>query len=83
MNNYLGYEDDRLPGISKPELQQYDNYQIHDLYCSDILYQDLVLNTATILHPPHIKFKSFLAVEKISIHGEIPFDFEAIALMYP
>lgn len=80
MSDYLGYSDDRLPPIPKPSLQQYDNYQIHDLYCRDIEYLPLPA-TATV--PPPLLFKRWLAVERVSIHGAIECDFEAIANLYP
>lgn len=73
MTSYQGIEDDYLPVIPKPSLQQYDNYQIHDLYCEDIYYP-----TAK----PPVFFKSFLAVERVSPHGEIECDFNQIAMDY-
>jgi hypothetical protein len=69
--------------ISNPSLKQWDTEEIHDLYCEDIIYQDLEISGNIIEAPDPIKFRTFLAIEKISIHGEIPFDFEAIALLYP
>jgi hypothetical protein len=72
MPSYLGADDNYLPLISKPSLQQYDNYQIHDLYCVDIVES-----------PTNIKlFKQFLAVERVSPHGEINCDFNQIAELY-
>ena len=35
MTAYLGLEDKYLSAISKPSLQQYDNYQIYSLICCD------------------------------------------------
>jgi hypothetical protein len=71
------------PATSNPSLQQYDNYQIHDLYCEDIIYEDLIINNITIPHPNPVEFRTFLAVERVSVHGEIEINFEAIALAYP
>lgn len=33
--NYFGIEDDHLPPVPKPSLQQWDNYQIYTLVCTD------------------------------------------------
>jgi hypothetical protein len=65
-------EDKYAPIISKPSLQQYDNYQIHDLYCDDIKYigADIKL------------FNNFLAVQRVSPYGAIECNFEAIAILY-
>jgi hypothetical protein len=79
----LAASDPYIPSVSIPSLQQYDNYQTHDLYCEDIIYQDLIIADDVIAAPRSIKFRSFLAVEKISSHGSIPFDFNSIAIMYP
>ena len=75
--------DTNNPSIPKPSLQQYDNYQIHDLYCDDIVYQPSVLNYQPVLPPQPVLFKNFLAVEAYSPHGVIDCDFDAIAITYP
>jgi hypothetical protein len=46
------------PVVSKPSLQQYDNYQIYDIHCIDIAYA--VSNGAII--QPELQ-KSFIAVQ--------------------
>jgi uncharacterized protein (DUF1684 family) len=73
---YNGINDSYLPTISKPSLQQYDNYQIHDLYCRDIIFTDTTLGNTNIV------FKKFLAVETVSPVGSIECDFNAIANQY-
>jgi hypothetical protein len=74
MRNYLGVNDNYLPTVPKPSLQQYDNYQIHDLYCEDIYYSSSLVP---------VLFRSFLAVERVSPYGEIECDFNQIAMDYP
>jgi hypothetical protein len=69
------------PSVSKPSLQQYDNYQIHDMYCIDIIYSSIPsLPTASV--PPSVKQKAWLAVERVSPLGLISCDFGAIAETY-
>jgi hypothetical protein len=81
---WLSQANDRYaPPDSKPSLQQWDNYQIHDLYCDDVLYQPLVVGSKTISPPADAKRNNFLAVERVSPHGSIDCDFEAIAVAYP
>ena len=77
--NYLGIEDEYLPTIPKPSLQQYDPYQIYDLYCRDILYID----NETGNDPPVVLMKDFVAAQHYSPSGIILCDFRQIALMYP
>lgn len=69
--------DDYRPSNPKPHLQQYDNYQIYDLYCEDILnsFNGAIAN--------QIQNKSFTAVQKFSPHGNILCDFRALAILYP
>lgn len=72
---YLENADDSYaPANPKPPLQQFDNYQIHDLYCEDIYYPDV---------KPPVLFRSALGVQRVSPYGEIECDFESIALEYP
>jgi hypothetical protein len=68
---------------TNPSLKQWDTEEIHDFYCEDIIYQNLEIDGEVIPAPDSVKFRNFLAVEKISINGQILFDFEAIALLYP
>jgi hypothetical protein len=75
--------DDYRPIVVKPELQQWDNYQINDLYCNDIDYLPIVISGITVSPPPSLIFKNFLAVEKACIYPAIECDFEAIAVAYP
>jgi hypothetical protein len=66
--------------MPKLSLQQYDNYQIYNLYCRDTVYQ--VLKDG-ILQPNEIHlFRSFLAVQSYSPYG-IPDDFDSIIRSYP
>jgi hypothetical protein len=81
MPYYLGIDDNRLPAIPKPSLQQYDNYQIHDLYCIDIVYAQIP-NLPSITPPQPVLKKSFLAVEMVSPNTSISCDFNAIASTY-
>ena len=72
------------PPIDKPSLGGYDPYQIHDIYCDDIEYQPLTDSNNNPIDPPDpIKFKNWLAVERISPKGVIECNFEAIAVQYP
>lgn len=80
MTSYQGIEDNYLPTDSKPSLQQYDNYQIHDLYCEDIIYQAI---EGTSFVPDPVRNRRFLAVERVSPHGSIECNFEAIATAHP
>jgi hypothetical protein len=75
--------DPFTPSVSRPEAQKWDSYQTYDLYCEDIIYQNLAIDDEVIVAPRPIKFKSFLAVDKCSVYGAISFDFNAVALMYP
>lgn len=59
--------DTYAPTVVKPSLQQYDNYQIYTLYCSDFSTVE--------------KFKSFIAVQKYSPFP-IYFDFSVLASKY-
>jgi hypothetical protein len=67
MPNYQGVDDDYLPPIPKPSLQQYDNYQIYDLICVD----KTVTN----------QFKNWLAVQAYN-PSVIDCDFISIANTY-
>ncbi|MGL6343339.1 MAG: hypothetical protein ACRC80_29895 [Waterburya sp.] len=77
MASYLGVDDDRLPAIPKPSLQQYDNYQIYDIYCEDIIYTPLPEGC-----PDDILMRDLLAVQKYH-PTPILFDFDSIAQQYP
>lgn len=78
----IAANDSYAPAVSKSSLQQYDNYQIHDLYCDDIEYRSVTVFSQVIPAPSSVKFKNFLAVERVSPFGEIPCDFETIAKTY-
>jgi hypothetical protein len=74
-------DDNYKPTISKPSLQQYDNYQINDLYCIDIVY--LPISDLPNVEPPEpILKKSFLAVEVVAPNTSISCDFNTIANTY-
>jgi hypothetical protein len=77
-------DDPYTPSISKPELQQWDNYQIHDLYCIDVIYEPITISGVTISPPPSLILKSFLAVEVYHPSSVLtPVDFTLIAKLYP
>lgn len=78
----IANNDPFAPSVSRPEAQKWDSYQTHDLYCEDIVYQNLVIDDEVIVAPRPIKFKSFLAVDKCSPYGTISFNFDAIAQLY-
>lgn len=63
MTIYQGIDDDYLPLVSKPSLQQYDNYQIYDLVCvdksSDQLRKDFLAIQA---YSPRIIHTDFIAI---------------------
>ncbi len=69
----FGNPDPYAPPVPKPDLQQYDNYQIHDLYCTDLIFSD----------NQNVIFQHFLAVEAASPLGNILCDFTAIAIAHP
>lgn len=53
--SYQGIEDNSLPLIPKPSLQQYDNFQTYDICCLDDLDN------------PNIIGDGFLAVQAYSV----------------
>lgn len=67
MPSYQGIEDEYLPPVVKPSLQQYDNYQIYDLVCVDI--------------SANAKLKKWLAIQAYSPTA-ITCDFITIANQY-
>lgn len=79
MANYLGLTDDYLPSSSKPSLQQYDNYQIHSLYCVDVICKK---NVNGLITQNNIIFQNFIAVQAFDVN-EIEFDFDEIIQLYP
>lgn len=79
MKSYLGIEDDKLPNVSKQLLQQYDNYQIYDLVCSDINTQTTSETGTT---TQSIKQTNFIAIQAYSPHA-ILCDFNSIVTSYP
>jgi hypothetical protein len=78
-------DDNYKPVTPKPSLQQYDNYQIYDSYCTDISYlfntddPDLMLNINR--YPTDLDI-SRLFVQRFSV-SKILCNFEAIAIAYP
>ena len=72
-------EDVYAPETLKPSLQQYDNYQIYDLYCEDITFQ--VASSVDGNYANLIKNKNRLAVQAYSIQP-IPCNFDAIIKQY-
>ena len=84
MDIWQGRDDSYKPNNFKESLAQYDNYQIHDLYCVDIVYSSIQTGSGLIVPPPpQNKFRSFLGVERVSPFGVINCNFEAIAIAYP
>lgn len=75
-------QDAYRPPVIKPELNQWDNYGIHDLYCTDITFEK-ISSSGTREALPNKVFQSFLAVQHYDLSGKPEIDFEAIALAYP
>jgi hypothetical protein len=68
------------PSVPKPAAQQWDNYQIYDLYCTDRIFE--VKKNGVIQPPEKIVFRDFLAVQ--AYHpSAIGCDFDAIVRAYP
>lgn len=72
-------DDGYKPIISKPSLQQYDNYQIYSIYCEDIIYNGLPVSSNI---PNPVKQRNFLAVQSIA-PSVIKCDFSQIVDLYP
>lgn len=68
-NSYQGIEDNSLPLIPKPSLQQYDNFQIYDICCLDDLEN------------PNMIGDGFLAIQAYSVEP-ITCDFIQIVNSY-
>jgi hypothetical protein len=66
MSNYQGINDSYLPTISKPSLQQYDNYQIYTLVCIDDTENQIKIGNG------------FLAIQSFSIE---PIEINFISLV--
>jgi hypothetical protein len=75
----LAANDPDMPPVSKPSLQQYDNYQIYDLYCVDITIDKTNYDGS---HQQVLQLQtSFLAVQAYS-YSPIKCDFNAIVEQY-
>lgn len=76
--------DSYKPATLKPSLAQWDNYQLHNLYCVDTHKQEIstVSGVITSTIDSSTVFKSFLAVQAYSFK-DIPCDFDAIVRAYP
>lgn len=73
--------DNYRPQTSKPSLQQWDNYQIHDVYCTDVI--GVKENSGFVESKNNIANESeFLAVQ-VYAPEVIECNFNAIALAYP
>lgn len=79
-NSYQGIEDNSLPLIPKPSLQQYENFQIYHLVCVDEVKQTFVNNVVT--NTQVKKQQSFLAIQAYSTVPIIA-DFVEIVNNYP
>ena len=75
----LAANDPYAPPISKPSLQQYDNYQIYDLYCVDII-SDVVIDG--VMSGKQDKGFYLLAVQAYS-PSIVKCNFNALAIQYP
>lgn len=75
----LAANDKDTPLVSKPSLQQYDNYQIYDLYCVDIISDVVVNGVATVKQNKGI---SVLAVQAYD-PNIVKCDFNALVTQYP
>lgn len=80
MSDYQGIEDEYLPPVVKPSLQQYDNYQIYDLYCTDIYSIRIDVNGTT--ENVCTSNTNRLAVQAYNINP-IPIDFNTVIKNYP
>lgn len=69
------------PQNIKPHLHQWDNYQIHDLNCSDTIYLDLVLRNGYRIPATPDQFENFLAVERFNPET-VPVDFDDFISRY-
>jgi hypothetical protein len=75
--------DPYRPSFDKPELGQWDNYQIYDLYCVDLPVEStLVAGTYTNNYIEPNNFNQFLAVQAVGIRP-VTLDFTRIVLDYP
>lgn len=81
MPNYQGIQDSSLPQVHKASLQQYDNYQIYDIFCTDSI-RTSVINGSSPQDSSLLK-RNFLAVQAYDVNGQIPLDFALIATTYP
>ncbi len=85
INTFIASANDTYrPPISKPSLQQYDNYQIYDIYCFDVVSNTKVINsisgeTNTVSN--QLK-QGFIAVQAYSPDAPILCDFSTIAEQY-
>jgi hypothetical protein len=75
--------DPYKPVVLKPSLAQWDNYQLHNLYCVDTHRQEVTMTgTTTNTIDSSIVFKDLLAVQAYSFK-DIPCNFDAIVSAYP
>jgi hypothetical protein len=76
--------DKYKPAVLKPSLAQWDNYQIHNLYCVDTRRQKITTINGAVNDTADftITFKSFLAVQAYSVQ-DIPCNFDEIVRAYP
>jgi hypothetical protein len=75
--------DPYKPAILKPSLAQWDNYQLHNLYCVDTRRQEVTTigGAVTSTIDSTIVFKSLIAVQAYSFK-DIPCNFDAIVRAY-
>jgi hypothetical protein len=77
-------DDPYKPAVLKPPLAQWDNYQLHNLYCVDTHRQEIttINGAVTSTVDSTIVFKSLIAVQAYSFK-DIPCNFDAIVRAYP
>jgi hypothetical protein len=78
--NFYMTGDDYAPVISKPSLQQWDNYQIYDISCVDIRVD--IANSNNLNNSSNISLASFIAVQSYN-HTPIKCNFNNIINIYP
>ena len=79
ITDYLA-SDPYRPAVSLPSLDQYDNYQIYNLFCVD---KNVQVSVNGVAGSYSIKMNDWLAVQAYSPFRKIPTDFREIVLAHP
>jgi hypothetical protein len=82
INDYL-VGDDYAPKVPKPSLQQYDNYQIHRMYCIDRNYPSIPQLTRSSITTINEPLSNWIAYELTNNEGSIPINFGSFVEQYP